>query len=205
MKKALFTAILGVFLIATPVYAQTITSTPTIEEQYISALTAVLTLLQQQVVSLEQQLADVQQTQVTQQAQTNTIATQVSQIAQNTTPMQTPAVFGSTDSVPAPAPVDKKITFFWFVLPISTNGPWTIHARYTENGDAIPTTITVSSDDGSLNDTQKTRCVYGVSGIFPDPETCYISESYVPDDLSSVITASANGITATTSIAEYEK
>lgn len=98
MKKALFVAILGLFLIATPVFAQTITSTPTIEEQYISALTAVLTLLQQQVVTLEQQLADVQKTQVTQQAQTNTIATQVNQIAQNTAPS-----FGNTQPDPTPA------------------------------------------------------------------------------------------------------
>ncbi len=191
MKKSLLLAVFSLFLVATPVYAQS----TSLQYQYISSLTSLISLLEQQVQNLENQLnllVITPDSQVTQDIQQ--INQTYHQIA-STTPLD----FGSIEPQ-----VDKEIS--WSSQPVNnpyTNGKltvnyWSIQAFYTENGVAIPTIMTLSSDDGLItaSNPQQTRCTSDEFG----KKSCYGYTTFFASTTSAIITASANGITATTSI-----
>ncbi len=194
MKKYII-ALVFLALVSRPIFAEE-TATLSLQQEYQKALITLISLLQEQVVALMAQLKEIQATQTTLQAnqaviQDNQVKTdvKVDSIVQNTAPVQ--PVFGAV------VPEIKKELKFGF-SPIlnsdyKTINYWDITVKYTENGKPAQALITVSSDDGVMSQlqAQQTRS----DGV--------VYESFVSSTTPFVITASANGINATTSSCVY--
>ena len=120
-----------------------------------------------------------------------------------TVPIQNPMVINPQPNQPVfgsvPVEVTKAIRFN--LQPTYNNGRqtrdninyWSIQVFYTENGYFTPTTITVSSSDGVISN--------------PNPQLTrvdgFVYESFVASTTNALITATANGITATTTLDSY--
>ena len=173
-----------------PIYADTLTSAD-LQNQLVQLYSQLVVILEQQLATLQAQLKDIQTQQITLQTQQVNTDTQIQQIVQNTTPsvVEQP-VFGSIPEV------TKKLEFGFspiLNLDYKTVHYWDITVKYTENGKPAQALVTVSSDDGVMSQLQpqQTRS----DGV--------VYESFVSSTTPFIITASANGITATTSSCVY--
>lgn len=171
---------MGLVMVTSPVHADTV------QDQYQATLIQLITLLQQQVALLMEQLQAV----TASQAQ---VANQVQQIVQNTTPVPvvTPIVFGSV------APVVVKDLNLWADSCIECGlNTYGITIDYKENGNPINgISVTLMTDsggfDGSPHITNPVTLLTRDMGVGGNGR---ITTGFVGTATTTYIKASANGV-----------
>ncbi len=205
VTKYLGVTIVSLFL-ATNIVSAQVAETPatlSLQQEYQQALVSLIGLLQQQVQVLIDQLKAVQSNQDTINSKVDTIiqnqATSTQIAPEVSTPQTSIPVFGAI----SPA---KSITFH--LQPRYNNGNetkdninyWNIYAYYWENGLPTQTEMVISSDKGSLSNSNAQSCRLGIFG--GADKGCGVYESFV-GDTTDIITATASGFTATTTLDSY--